>query len=85
LAFYSGDRFPEWRGNLFVCGLIAQDVRRIILTKDGRVADEEAIRIGARVRDIRQGLDGFLYVLTDEAAGRLIRIHPADGLPDRAP
>lgn len=85
LAFYSGDRFPEWRGNLFAGGLIAQDVRRIILTKDGRVTEEEEIRIGARVRDIRQGPDGFLYVLTDEAAGRLIRIHPANGLPDRAP
>ena len=85
LAFYSGDRFSEWRGNLFAGGLIAQDVRRIILTKDGRVTDEEEIRIGARVRDVRQGPDGFLYVLTDEAAGRLIRIHPADGLPNRAP
>jgi glucose/arabinose dehydrogenase len=85
LVFYSGDRFPEWRGNLFAGGLIAQDVRRIILTRDGRVTDEEEIRIGARVRDVRQGPDGFLYVLTDEALGRLIRIHPADGSPDRAP
>jgi glucose/arabinose dehydrogenase len=85
LALYSGDRFLEWRGNLFAGGLIAQDVRRIVVTRDGRVANEEAIRIGARVRDVRQGPDGFLYVLTDEASGRLIRIHPADGSPDRAP
>lgn len=85
LTFYSGDRFPGWQGNLFAGGLISQDVRRIILTEDGRVVGEEAIRIGARVRDVRQGPDGFLYVLTDENAGRLIRIHPADRSPDSAP
>jgi glucose/arabinose dehydrogenase len=85
LAFYSGDRLPDWRGNLFVGGLMAQDVRRIVLTKDGHVTHEEAIRIGARVRDVRQGPDGFLYVLTDENAGRLIRIHPARPSPDSAP
>lgn len=85
LEVYSGDRLPDWRGNLFAGGLIAQDVRRIILADDGQVIAEEAIRIGARVRDVRQGPDGFLYVLTDENAGRLIRIHPAGSLPDSAP
>jgi glucose/arabinose dehydrogenase len=85
LAFYNGDRLPGWKGNLFAGGLIAQDVRRVILSKDGHVTGEEAIRIGARVRDVRQGPDGFLYVLTDEAAGRLIRIHPAGPSPDKAP
>lgn len=77
LSVYTGDRFPEWRGNIFAGGLISQDVRRIILAGDGAVTGEEAIRIGARVRDVRQGPDGLLYVLTDEPSGRLIRIQPA--------
>jgi glucose/arabinose dehydrogenase len=85
LAYYTADRFPEWRGNLFVGGLISQDVRRIVFSKDGSVSGEEAIRIGARVRDVRQGPDGFLYVLTDESAGRLIRIRPETQSPETAP
>jgi glucose/arabinose dehydrogenase len=78
LVFYTGERFPGWRGNLFAAGLVSQDVRRLVLSAEGRVIQEEAIRIGARVRHVAQGPDGLLYVLTDEAAGRLIRILPAD-------
>ena len=47
LAFYTGDRFPGWRGNLFAAGLVSQDVRRLVLSPQGRVIGEEAIRIGA--------------------------------------
>jgi glucose/arabinose dehydrogenase len=77
LAFYTGDRFPAWRGDLFSGGLRSQDVRRIRLDAAGRVAGEEAIRIGRRVRDVRQGPDGFLYLLTDDANGaQILRIEP---------
>lgn len=79
LAFYSGDRFPQWQGNLFAGGLVSQDVRRIELDASGNVVGEESIAIGQRVRDVRQGPDGFLYVLTDERNGQLIRIEPAEG------
>lgn len=77
LAVYTGDRFPGWRGDLFAGGLRSQDVRRIDLDEAGTVRGVESIPIGARVRDVRQGPDGLLYVLTDEPRGRLIRLEPA--------
>lgn len=76
LAFYSGDRFPNWKGDLFAGGLVSQDVRRIDLDAAGTVKGQEVIRIGQRVRDVRQGPDGLLYILTDESDGRLIRLEP---------
>ncbi len=78
LAFYSGDRFPEWRGQLFAGGLVSQDVRRIELDAAGNVTNQDAIAIGQRVRDVRQGPDGLLYVLTDASNGQLIRIEPVE-------
>jgi glucose/arabinose dehydrogenase len=73
---YTGDRYPGWTGNLFSGSLVFGQVRRIIL--DGAaVADEQRLTIGTRVRDVRQGPDGYLYVLTDAANGALIRILPA--------
>ena len=77
LAVASGRRVPAWRGQLFAGGLVSGDVRRLRLDPQGRVLVEEAIPIGARVRDVREGPDGYLYVLTDEAPdGRLIRLEP---------
>lgn len=77
LAVYSGDRFPAWRGDVFSGGLQSRDVRRIRLDAQGRVVGEEAIRVGSRVRDVRQGPDGHLYLLTDEPQGaRIIRVEP---------
>lgn len=83
LAVYRGAAFPQFAGNIFSGGLMGQDVRRIVLNADGTVASEDAIRIGARVRDVREGPDGFLYVLTDErgSSGRLFRISPATPAP----
>jgi glucose/arabinose dehydrogenase len=78
LAFYTGDRFPAWRGNLFAGGLVSQDVRRIELDAAGNVRSQEEIRIGQRVRDVRQSPDGLLYVLTDESNGKLIRLEPTN-------
>lgn len=77
LAFYTGDAFPHWRGDLFSGALKRKEVRRVRLDADGRVLDQETLPIGERVRDVRQGPDGFLYVLTDETEGRLLRIQPA--------
>ncbi len=75
LAFYAGDAFPEWRNNLFSGALKLKQLRRLQL--DGsRVVDEQKLSIGRRVRDVRQGPDGGLYVLTDEADGQLLRIVP---------
>ncbi len=77
MAFYTGDLFPAWRGSLFVGGLRAQSLTRLTLTA-GRVTGEERLLtdLNARIRDVRQGPDGALYVLTDEDEGRLIRLAP---------
>ena len=75
LTFYTGDIYPSWKGNLFSGALKFGQIRRIEL--DGtRVVREEKLTIGQRVRDVRQGPDGYLYVLTDEDDGALLRILP---------
>jgi len=80
LLFYTGDRFPKWQGNAFVGGLASQQLSR--LEMDGnRVVREEVLFKGVlnqRVRDVEQGPDGFIYLLTDEDNGKLLRIEPAD-------
>ncbi|MEM9684490.1 MAG: PQQ-dependent sugar dehydrogenase [Pseudomonadota bacterium] len=77
LAAYDGARFPDWRGDLFSGGLVSQQVRHIKLDDTGNVREERSIVIGARVRDVKQGPDEYLYVLTDEGNGRLLRLEPA--------
>ena len=77
LVVYSGTQFEQWRGDLFVGGLKSQDIRRIDLNEAAQVGGQSALRIGQRVRDVRQGPDGLLYVLTDESNGSLIRLEPA--------
>jgi glucose/arabinose dehydrogenase len=76
MALYTGAQFPDWQGDLFVGGLRSQDIRRIDLDSAGNVVGQSALRIGQRVRDVRQGPDGLLYVLTDESQGSLIRLEP---------
>lgn len=76
LLIYQGDRFPQWQGDLFAGGLVSQDVRHIDLDQSGAVVRETPIPIGQRVRDVRQGPDGLIYILTDDPRGRLIRLEP---------
>ncbi|MGD9413050.1 MAG: PQQ-dependent sugar dehydrogenase [Desulfobacterales bacterium] len=76
MVVYTGTQFEQWRGDLFVGGLKSQDIRRVDLNKAGQVVGQSALRIGQRVRDVRQGPDGLLYVLTDESNGSLIRLEP---------
>ena len=76
LTTYDGKRFPQWQKNLFAGGLVEQAVRRIELDANGKVLNQEPISIGARVRDVRQGPDDLLYILTDESEGQLIRLEP---------
>jgi glucose/arabinose dehydrogenase len=77
LAVVTAYRFPPWRGNLLAGGLVARGLRRLQLNDRGDVIGESVIPIGARVRDVRQGPDCELYVLTDESNGRLLRVRPA--------
>jgi aldose sugar dehydrogenase len=75
--FYSGDAFPAWKGNLFVGSMGQRRLVRLVLS-DNKVTGEEHLLIdrNERVRDVRQGPDGFLYVVTDAANGELWRISP---------
>ena len=75
--FYTGAAFPAWRGSLFVGGLASQRLVRLVI-KDNRVAGEEHLLTerGQRVRDVRQGPDGALYVVTDETDGELWKLTP---------
>jgi glucose/arabinose dehydrogenase len=75
MAFYDHDRFPDWKGNLFVGALAFQLVARLELDGE-RVVHEERILLDMkkRIRDVRVGPDGFLYLLTDEADGKLLRV-----------
>ena len=77
MAFHSGNAHPAWKGQLFVGALAAKQLVRLEFGPDGRVRSEERIAIGERVRDVREGPDGALYLLTDEDAGRLLRVVPA--------
>ncbi|MGD1211815.1 MAG: PQQ-dependent sugar dehydrogenase [Candidatus Acidiferrales bacterium] len=73
--FYTGDVFPEWKGNLFVGGLVSKCLIRLVLDGNRVVAEEHLLAdLGQRIRDVRQGPDGALYVLTD--AGSLLRLTP---------
>jgi glucose/arabinose dehydrogenase len=78
MTFYDGDAFPRWRGNLFVGSLKFRYLAR--LTLDGtRVVAEERLIAGqhGRIRDVRQGPDGLIYLLSDESDGQLLRLRPA--------
>ena len=77
MAFYTGDKFPGWRGNLFVGSLKFRHLVRLELDGERVVAQERLLENAfGRVRDVRQGPDGLLYVLTDEGDGALIRLEP---------
>jgi glucose/arabinose dehydrogenase len=77
MAFLTSDRYPGWQGNLFVGTLRGETLVRLEL--DGNtVAKEERLlgKANSRIRDVRQGPDGLLYVLTDSADGQLLRLQP---------
>jgi aldose sugar dehydrogenase len=77
MAIYRGSLFPEWKGNFFVGGLAGQALVRLVM-KDDRVAGEERLLtdMKARFREVAEGPDGALYLLTDETNGRLLRVAP---------
>jgi aldose sugar dehydrogenase len=78
MAFYEGDAFPQWQGDLFVGGLSGELLARLELDGE-RVVEEERLLDGVlgRIRDVRVGPDGYLYLLTDYSDGRLVRLEPA--------
>ncbi len=75
MAFYTGDRIPEWKGNLFVGALAGTALWRLVLDGNNVVSRERLFASrNERIRDVRQGPDGWLYLLTDSSNGKLLRI-----------
>jgi len=86
IAFYTGDKFPSWKGSLFVAALTSRELQRITFNEPGQAERRERLLVplGMRIRDVRQGPDGYLYLATEVAMsgnvpdGMVLRIEPAD-------
>jgi glucose/arabinose dehydrogenase len=76
MAFYTGDRFPEWKGDVFVGGLAGQVLERITLRGAEAMQRETVLREHGRIRDVRNGPDGLIYLLIDAGNGSLVRLEP---------
>lgn len=79
LMFYTGDRFPEWQGNLFVGGLAGEQIARLTLDGQDVVREETIVQDMGRIRDIRQGPDGLIYIAIDGRNGEttaVVRLEP---------
>ncbi|KAB0267112.1 PQQ-dependent sugar dehydrogenase [Microvirga brassicacearum] len=79
MAFYTGDKFPAWRGSILVGALASKLVSRLETNGDKVTGEERMLQnLGERIRDVRQGPDGFVYLLTDSPQGRILRMRPAE-------
>jgi glucose/arabinose dehydrogenase len=78
MAFYTADLFPAWRGNVFIGGHGTKDLVRLELDGEKVVGEERLLKgVGDPVRDVRQGPDGALYVVTDDKSdGRVLKLVP---------
>lgn len=77
MSFYSGEKFPKWTNNLFVGALSGAHLRRIVFEGDKAVSQEVLLKDIARFRDVKTGPDGFIYLLTDDSDGQILRLEPA--------
>lgn len=77
MTFYTGEEFPDWKGDIVVAGLSSQAI--ILITLDGdKYADQQFLKMDARIRDVGQGPDGAIWALTDGTDGKLIKLTKAD-------
>ena len=78
MTIYTGDRFPFWRGSLFVGGMSTTQLHRVIFNNRGLPIrhQELMVELNQRIRDVKQGPDGLLYLTTDHEAGAVLRIEP---------
>jgi glucose/arabinose dehydrogenase len=83
MAFYTGDKFPQWKGNVFLGALVGEQLQLVVMNQRGLPVRRQSLlrELRQRIREVRQGPDGFLYLLTDEAAGALLRLEPAQMEP----
>jgi aldose sugar dehydrogenase len=78
MVFYTGDAFPGWRGSILVGALAGKLLSRLETDGDAVTGEERMLNaLNERIRDVRQGQDGFVYLLTDAAQGRVLRLKPA--------
>ena len=79
MAFYTGSLFPEWQGNLFVGALRGAALHRLVLDGERVVGEEALLRdLGERIRDVRSGPDGALWLLTDNPRGRVLLVSTSE-------
>lgn len=80
LMIYTGDVFPEWKGNIFVGGLTGTQIARLTLDGESVVSEETLVKGLGRIRDIRQGPDGYIYLAIDGDAGpqSIVRLEPTE-------
>lgn len=77
MTFYTGDKYPGWTGDVFVGALAGRHLSHLDVEGDAIMGEEKLLtELGARIRDVGQGLDGYLYVLIDDADGSLLRLRP---------
>jgi len=83
MTFYTGDKFPTWRGNLLVGGLVGMQLSRIVFNREGLEARREAmlLELRQRIRDVRQGPDGLIYMTTDMPDGAVLKLEPGPPAP----
>jgi len=79
VMIYTGDRFPEWKGNLFIGGMAGQQLSRLTLNGQRVASEEVLVQQMGRIRDIRQSPDGYIYLVTDDRDGKptpILRLEP---------
>jgi glucose/arabinose dehydrogenase len=78
MTFYTGDRFPGWENDIFIGGLVGTQLQRVVINQRGLPVRRQSLltELNQRIREVKQGPDGLLYLLTDEPAGALLRIEP---------
>ena len=83
MIFYTGTLFPAWKGNLFIGGHGTSDLVRLVIEGEKVVGEERLLKDlqpkPERIRDVRQGPDGAIYMVTDSATGRIIKLVPKKG------
>ena len=83
LSFYNGDKFPAWKGNALVGAMrnnTGQHIQRVMFNAEGRAdrhARSSCPELKQRIREVKPGLDGIIYALTDETFGAVLKIEPA--------
>jgi glucose/arabinose dehydrogenase len=81
MMIYTGDKFPQWRGNMFAGGMVGQQLARLTLQGQRVTTEETLAQQQGRIRDVRQGLDGFIYLVTDDRDGKptpVLRLEPIE-------